>query len=111
MKTKTREELRREIEALSAEIKAKRQQVKKLKFIEPTTPWAMTIYAMRRERGWSQNELMQRSGLSPATIYKTEIGKAENPKLSTLQGMSRTFGVSVISLLETYLTNQQKGQQ
>jgi len=53
-----------------------------------------TIRALREERGWTQLELANAIGVTPATVYNWERGKYE-PKASQLRALARAFGVSM----------------
>ncbi len=53
-----------------------------------------TIRALRQERGWTQLELANRLGVTPATVFNWERGKYE-PKALQLRAMARVFGVSM----------------
>ncbi len=53
-----------------------------------------TIRELREERGWTQLDLANRLGVTPATVYNWERGKYE-PKASQLRALARAFGVSM----------------
>ena len=53
-----------------------------------------TIRTLREERGWTQLELANKLGVTPATVYNWERGKYE-PKASQLRALARAFGVSM----------------
>lgn len=53
-----------------------------------------TVRALRQELGWTQLELANRLGVTPATVFNWERGKYE-PKASQLRSMARVFGVSM----------------
>ncbi|MFL5737479.1 MAG: helix-turn-helix domain-containing protein [Actinomycetota bacterium] len=55
------------------------------------------IRKAREERGWSQEQLAYRSGLSAKTIQKLEAG--EDTRVSTLRKIADALGVAVDSLL------------
>jgi transcriptional regulator with XRE-family HTH domain len=60
-----------------------------------------TIREWRLERGWSQNDLAVRLGVTPTTIYNWERGKNE-PSASMFRRLALALGVSmdVIALVE-----------
>lgn len=60
-----------------------------------------TIRELRNERGWSQNELAVKIGVTPATVYNWERGKFE-PTASKFRAVALAFGVSMddIALVE-----------
>ena len=56
------------------------------------------IYKLRKQRGFSQNQLGELLGLSGKTVSKWENGGAK-PQLDTMKKLSKIFGVSVDELL------------
>lgn len=56
------------------------------------------IRRLRRDKGWTQPDLAERTGLRVAHISEMEKGKGD-PKLSTLYKLMRAFGCSPDSLL------------
>jgi CYTH domain-containing protein/DNA-binding XRE family transcriptional regulator/thymidylate kinase len=56
------------------------------------------IYKLRKQSGFSQNQLGELLGLSGKTISKWENGGAK-PQLDTMKKLSKIFGVSVDELL------------
>ena len=56
------------------------------------------IYKLRKQRGFSQNQLGELLGLSGKTVSKWENGGAK-PQLDTMKRLSKIFGVSVDELL------------
>ena len=57
-----------------------------------------TIRELRREKGLSQEQLAERTGLSRQTIYKWESGQAA-PDLENLQTLAGALGTTVSRLL------------
>ena len=57
------------------------------------------IRRMRRECGWNQDELAERSGLSRVTVAKYETYAKKRPAASTVAAIARAFGVSVAVLM------------
>ncbi len=53
---------------------------------------------MRLERGWSQEELAQRSGLSVRTVQRIENGQP--PGLASARALADVFGVEVAEVTE-----------
>jgi transcriptional regulator with XRE-family HTH domain len=53
-----------------------------------------TIRQLREERGWTQLELANRLGVTPATVYNWERARFE-PTGSKLRLLARAFGVSM----------------
>ncbi len=60
-----------------------------------------TIRELREERGWTQLELANKLGVTPATVYNWERGKYE-PRASQFRAIALAFGVSMddIALVE-----------
>ena len=56
------------------------------------------IYKLRKQRGFSQNQLGELLGLTGKTVSKWENGGAK-PQLDTMKKLSKIFGVSVDELL------------
>ena len=50
-----------------------------------------TVARLRDERGWTQPQLFERSGVSIATIRNTEKGKGKRGR-RTLEDLSKAFG-------------------
>ena len=53
-----------------------------------------TIRDLRQARGWTQLELANALGVTPATVFNWERGRYE-PKASQLRALARAFGVSM----------------
>lgn len=52
-----------------------------------------TVAKLREERGWSQDDLVRKTGLSKGTIQNVERGR--DFYVSTLVRLAQTFGVSI----------------
>lgn len=61
-------------------------------------PIAKHIKAEREERGWSIEQLAEKSRIHPMTLQKIELGYTQNPNLSTLYYIARAFGTTVGNL-------------
>ncbi|MFH1384749.1 MAG: helix-turn-helix transcriptional regulator [Candidatus Omnitrophota bacterium] len=57
------------------------------------------IKKFRKQKGWSQQKLAEKTGLSFNAITKIEQGRAEHPTLKTLIKLSDVFGVSLDELV------------
>lgn len=57
------------------------------------------VRALRQARGWSQDELAGRSGVSKGMVVQIESARS-NPSIGTLNRIADAFGVSVARLLE-----------
>ena len=53
---------------------------------------------LRTDRGWSQEELADRSGVNRSYMSKVELGKSD-VSLSVLHKIARTLGISLAELL------------
>ena len=60
-----------------------------------------TIRELREAQRWTQLDLANRLGVTPATVYNWERGKYE-PSASKLRAIAQAFGVSMddIALVE-----------
>jgi transcriptional regulator with XRE-family HTH domain len=56
---------------------------------------AAQIYALRKQRGWSQEELAKQSGVAQETISKIESADFSSLTLKTLHKFSRAFDVDL----------------
>jgi transcriptional regulator with XRE-family HTH domain len=56
------------------------------------------IRSLRKDRGWTQEELAHRSGLNRSYMSDVECGRSDL-SLSTLQKIARPLGISVAELL------------
>ncbi|HEY8471421.1 MAG TPA: XRE family transcriptional regulator [Natronosporangium sp.] len=66
---------------------------------EITAAVAERVRALRSSRGWSQDELAGRSGVSKGMVVQIE-GARTNPSIGTLARIADAFGVTVARLLE-----------
>lgn len=53
---------------------------------------------LRKEKGWSQQKLAEKAGLSFNAVTKIEQGLAKHPTLKTLIKIADAFGVSLDEL-------------
>ena len=53
---------------------------------------------LRTDRGWSQEELADRSGVNRSYMSRVELGKSD-VSLSVLHKIARTLGLSLAELL------------
>ncbi len=58
------------------------------------------IRRMRAEKGLTQEEVARRAGISLTGMGVIERGVATDPHFSTLVGIARALGVSVLELVE-----------
>jgi transcriptional regulator with XRE-family HTH domain len=56
------------------------------------------LKALRKEKGWSQQKLAEKAGLSINAVTKIEQGLAESPTLKTLVKLADALGVSLDEL-------------
>jgi transcriptional regulator with XRE-family HTH domain len=67
---------------------------------------------IRQARGWSQQELADRSGVPYITIYRCERGQHQEPRVSVAAKLARALGVSLDVLADTYGDREQdKGSE
>jgi transcriptional regulator with XRE-family HTH domain len=57
---------------------------------------------LREARGWTQQELADRSGVPYITIYRCERGQHREPRVSVAAQLARALGVSLDVLANTY---------
>jgi transcriptional regulator with XRE-family HTH domain len=60
---------------------------------------ARILQSLRAERGWSLDQLAQRSGVSKGVLVSIEQGRS-NPNLATLARIGDAFGVPVTRLVD-----------
>jgi transcriptional regulator with XRE-family HTH domain len=67
----------------------------------------MIVRKLRLEKGWSQEQLAEISGLSVRTVQRIERG--QKPSLETLKSLAAAFEIEVTDLtMETTMSNQAK---
>jgi len=67
----------------------------------------MIVRKLRLEKGWSQEQLAEISGLSVRTIQRIERG--QNPSLESLKSLAAVFETEVSELkMEAVMSNQAK---
>ena len=59
---------------------------------------AKRIKELRKQKGWSQQKLAEKTGLSFNAITKIEQGLAKSPTLKTLIKLADVFGVTIDNL-------------
>lgn len=62
---------------------------------------ASKVYTIRTERGWTQQELATRSGLTPDTLSRIERGSVVQPNAKTLKRLADAFEIPVVDLIDT----------
>lgn len=67
----------------------------------PSAPNRALIKALRAHFQMNQVDLASMSRVSLATISKLESGELENPQLSTLNAIAKTFNINTAQLLTT----------
>lgn len=58
------------------------------------------IKKLRKARGWSAEQLAEKTGISPATIYRYENGTTEEPKSSMLRRIAEALNVDVWQIIQ-----------
>ncbi len=66
----------------------------------------MLIKKLRLQRGWSQEQLAELSGLSSRTVQRIERG--ENASLETLKSLASVFEVDVSDLTDHFMIQDQE---
>ncbi|MCB9789493.1 helix-turn-helix transcriptional regulator [Candidatus Nomurabacteria bacterium] len=61
---------------------------------------AKNIKTLRIEKGWTQEELAEKSGVTYTTIIKLEQGVVDNPTLKTLESLAMVFSVTLDDLTQ-----------
>lgn len=64
---------------------------------------ALQLFEWRNDRGWSQEDLADRAGMTQPQIARLEAGQS-NPTLRSLTKLAHTFGVRVGELLGPHMT-------
>lgn len=60
---------------------------------------AKNIKSLRTEKGWTQEELAEKSGVTYTTIIKLEQGVVDNPTLKTLESLAKVFQIDIDKLI------------
>ncbi len=58
------------------------------------------IKKYRQRRGWSQEELAKRAGISYNTLIKIESGRIKSPTVNTALKIARAFSISLDKLVK-----------
>lgn len=67
--------------------------------MSPLERLGKTVAALRRERGWTQADLAERSKLTRGYIARVEIGR-HDPSFTTLVALARALRVPVADLFK-----------
>ena len=60
---------------------------------------AARLKELRKEKGWSQQKLAEKTSLSFNAVTKIEQGLAKHPTLKTLIKLADAFGISIDELV------------
>ncbi len=60
---------------------------------------AKRVKEFRKQKGWSQQKLAEKTGLSFNTITKIEQGIGDSPNLKTLLKLADVFGIGLDNLI------------
>lgn len=63
------------------------------------TPLKLRVAELRAERGWTQEELADRAGVSRATIIRIESDKNRRADFEVLEKLAAAFNVTPGSLI------------
>ena len=66
-----------------------------------TETLAQRVKALRKERGWRQEELAKRAELSQPAVSRIERGFVQQPRADVLRRLSEALGVTVDFLIKT----------
>ena len=69
---------------------------------EGSATFGQRLAKVRAARGWSQQELADRSGVPYITIYRCEKGVHQEPRVSIAAKLARALGISLDVLADTY---------
>ena len=58
------------------------------------------VKQLRNKRGWTQEELAIKAGISRVSVARIEAGMRKNPDLSTRKKLAKAFKVNIIKLLD-----------
>lgn len=58
------------------------------------------VRGLRQERALTLAALAEKAGLTVVWAHKLEKGRSVDPRISTLKGVARALGLSVVELLE-----------
>lgn len=58
------------------------------------------IKRLRKEQGWTQEQLARKAGLHRITIAQIELGTRKDPDLSSRKKLAKAFGIAIIDLLD-----------
>lgn len=53
------------------------------------------IKSLLKEKGWTANELIRRSGVNQSTIAEIMAGRSKFPRISTIQKIAHGFGMTL----------------
>lgn len=58
------------------------------------------IKVLREKKGWTQEELAQKSGISYHTLIKIERGSIQNPRIETVVNLATALGLTLDKIVE-----------
>ena len=64
------------------------------------TPIYVRIRETREARGWTQEELAERAGVTQGTISRIETGKVASLDLAVFEKLAKALGVHPAALIE-----------
>jgi len=53
------------------------------------------LQKIRRIKAWSRQELAEKAGINPSTIFNIETGRCKNPGHLTLMGIAKALDVTI----------------
>jgi transcriptional regulator with XRE-family HTH domain len=69
------------------------------------------IRALRKQRGWTQEQAAERCGIGQKVFQLYELGIKRNPGLLTLEKIARGFGLDAYELLDPRYPVKEKAPQ
>lgn len=63
------------------------------------------IQQLLKDRGWTANELIKRSGINQSTIAEIMAGRSKYPRISTIQKISHGFGMTLSEFFDDDVFN------
>ncbi len=55
---------------------------------------------LREKKGWTQEELAQKAGISYHTLIKIERGSIQNPRIETVVNLALALGIHLDKIVE-----------
>lgn len=69
------------------------------------------IKSLLKEKGWTANELIRRSGVNQSTIAEIMAGRSKFPRISTIAKVSRGFGMTLSEFFDDDVFEDTPGEK